>query len=89
MIGYHNRKILMYFYDHRDGDQNQQQIFCDPCLSGNIQIVATSFCQTCKDPEAFCGDCTMQHTRQRATKGHEICSDMKQYTSLHDAFHHG
>ena len=78
--------LVKCFCHRNDTYQNQGQMLCDPCLSGNIQTEATSFCQTCKDPEAFCGDCALQHTRQRATKGHEICSDMKQYTFLHNDF---
>nr|XP_022290966.1 uncharacterized protein LOC111102491 isoform X2 [Crassostrea virginica] len=81
--------IYLYGAFSQRGHREQQQVLCDPCLSGNIQIEATSFCQTCKDPEVFCEDCAMQHTRQRATKGHEICRDIKQYNYLHRAFHQG
>lgn len=48
-------------------------------MYGNIQTEATSFCKTCEDPELLCKDCATQHTRQRETKEHEICSDIDQF----------
>ena len=58
------------------------QILCDPCLLGDVTSEATGFCKTCNDPEPLCRVCAVMHTRQKATKDHEICDDMKQFCSL-------
>ena len=63
----------------RKNEQLQKQLLCELCRYGNIQTEATSFCKTCEEPELLCKDCAIQHTRQRATKGHEICSDIEQF----------
>lgn len=70
------------YISFRDNHQPQQKLLCDPCLCGNIQTEATSFCITCKEPEAFCEDCAQLHSRQRATKGHELSSDKKKLLTL-------
>ncbi|XP_078322456.1 uncharacterized protein LOC111105028 isoform X2 [Crassostrea virginica] len=61
------------------GNEETKPILCDPCLCGNIQTTASRFCQTCEDPEPMCEACAQLHTRQKATKGHEISADIKQF----------
>ena len=41
---------------------------------------ATHFCKTCDEPEPMCANCAQLHTRQKATKGHEINDDLRQFT---------
>ena len=41
---------------------------------------ATHFCKTCDEPEPMCENCAQVHTRQKATRGHEINDDLKQFT---------
>lgn len=55
---------------------------CEPCLCANIQIKATKLCQTCEYPELLCESCAQQHSRQKATRGHKMRNDLKEY------FHH-
>ena len=61
---------------HRVSSQSKKEVMCDPCLSGDERIAATGFCKTCEEPEALCDGCAKQHTRQKATKGHEISNDL-------------
>lgn len=52
-------------------------IFCDPCLYGDIKTKATHFCKTCDVPEPLCKDCAQQHTREKLSRNHELCDEMK------------
>ena len=54
---------------------------CDPCLSGDVHSAAKGFCKTCEDPEPLCDTCAHLHTRQKATKHHEICNDLTKFLS--------
>lgn len=38
----------------------------------------------CKDPEPLCESCDQQHTRQKATRGHEICNDLQEFPFVQD-----
>ena len=53
-----------------------KDVFCDPCLCGNIKTIAKKFCKTCDEPEPMCEACAQLHTRQKATRHHEIDSDL-------------
>ena len=46
----------------------------------NIQTIATRFCKSCEEPEPMCEVCASHHSRQKATKDHEICDDMGQFS---------
>ena len=59
-----------------------KQLFCDPCKYGKLKTEATMFCKTCDDPDPLCKECAKLHTRQKATRGHEICDDIKLFLSL-------
>lgn len=61
---------------------NESAIFCDPCSYENQQIVAKFFCKTCDPPEPLCDDCAQQHSRQKLSRDHELCDDMKIYPNL-------
>ena len=65
--------------------QTERQIYCDPCLFGNVKTEATRFCKTCLDPEPLCEVCAQLHTRQKATKNHMMCEDIRQFPNLQDA----
>lgn len=58
-------------------DIPKKEIFCYPCGYGDIQTRATHFCKTCDVPEPLCQDCAQQHTRQKLSRGHELCNEMK------------
>lgn len=61
---------------------NESAIFCDPCSYENQQIIAKFFCKTCDPPEPLCDDCAQQHSRQKLSRDHELCDDMKKYPNL-------
>lgn len=71
--------LILLIYREEKVNEETKPMLCDPCLCGNIQTTASRFCQTCEDPEPMCEACAQLHTRQKATKGHEISSDMKQF----------
>ncbi|XP_062621819.1 uncharacterized protein LOC134283381 [Saccostrea cucullata] len=50
-------------------------INCELCLLDGEQRAATSFCLTCKEPEALCKDCAAQHIKQKAFRSHQITND--------------
>lgn len=52
-------------------------IFCARCLYGNLKNKATQFCKTCDSPEPLCNKCAQQHTRQKLSRDHELCEDIK------------
>ena len=62
----------------RHNKRLQERILCDSCKYDNVQTEATVFCKTCKEPDPLCDDCGQLHTRQRATRGHELCDDKEQ-----------
>lgn len=63
-------------------DQTEQSdIFCDPCLYGNLKNKATHFCKSCDFPEPLCKYCAQQHSRQKLSRDHELCKDMKEFIS--------
>lgn len=76
-ISFQRKEVEIY---KRQEDENE--IFCDPCLYGDQQIIATFFCKTCDVPEPLCGDCAKQHSRQKLSRDHELCDDMKKYPNL-------
>lgn len=49
-------------------------------MCANIQTIATRFCKSCEEPEPMCEVCASHHSRQKATKDHEICDDMGQFS---------
>ena len=51
-------------------------------MCANIQTIATRFCKSCEEPEPMCEVCASHHSRQKATKDHEICDDMGQFSIL-------
>lgn len=55
----------------------RDDIFCDPCLNANLKNKATHFCKTCDSPDPLCKDCAQQHTRQKLSRNHELCEDIK------------
>lgn len=55
-------------------------IVCSPCLFGDKNIEATGFCKNCEDPEPLCEFCAQMHIRQRATRNHEICTEIGKLT---------
>lgn len=62
----------------RDTD-TEKQIACEPCSTEDTQVPATHFCKTCDDPEPLCETCAKHHTKQKQSRNHEICRDMREY----------
>lgn len=56
-----------------------KHIFCEPCSTENNDVVATFFCKTCDDPEPLCNACAKQHTKQKLSKNHELCANLKEF----------
>lgn len=59
--------------------REKQEIFCDPCLYGDIKIKATHYCKTCDVPEPLCHDCAKQHTRQKSSRDHKLGDDIGKF----------
>ena len=59
----------------------EKDLLCEPCLCADVAIKATKVCKTCEDPEPLCESCAQQHNRQKATRGHEMCDDFKEYST--------
>lgn len=57
----------------------EKQIACEPCSTEDTQVPATHFCKTCDDPEPLCETCAKHHTKQKQSRNHEICRDMREY----------
>lgn len=51
---------------------------CNPCSYGDIIVRATHFCRTCENPEPLCENCSTQHVRQRKSRHHQICENIKE-----------
>ncbi|XP_062611155.1 uncharacterized protein LOC134273000 [Saccostrea cucullata] len=58
-------------------DDDKFSVKCIPCKYENESNNATSFCQTCNEPEPMCSTCATQHTRERKTRNHKLCSDLE------------
>lgn len=71
--------ITRYHKPYRVTSQRENDILCQPCLSGQIQTLAKIFCKTCEDPEPMCDVCGNMHLRMKATKHHELSNDLRQY----------
>lgn len=54
------------------------EILCVPCSSEKKQVLADFFCKTCDDPEPLCEDCAYQHAKQKLSRNHELCDDLKE-----------
>lgn len=49
-------------------------------MNDNLQVKATHFCKTCEDPEALCGACAKQHTRQKLFREHQLCGEIQDFS---------
>ena len=79
------KKPYIFLENCSEQQQTERQIYCDPCLFGNVKTEATRFCKTCLDPEPLCEVCAQLHTRQKATKNHMMCEDIRQFPYLQEA----
>lgn len=61
---------------------NEKNILCSPCSNDNVDVKATHFCKTCKDPEPLCESCAKQHTRQKLARNHDVCADITDFSTL-------
>ncbi|CAC5425890.1 unnamed protein product [Mytilus coruscus] len=52
-------------------------IFCATCRSGGHDVVATSYCKDCDDPEPFCFTCADQHTAMKISRNHQLSSELE------------
>lgn len=43
--------------ENSEDQLKKEEIFCDPCLHGDLKSKATLFCKTCDVPEPLCADC--------------------------------
>lgn len=62
------------------GSQQEKYIFCNPCSNDDEKVKATHFCETCEDPEPFCGSCAKQHTRQKKFREHQLCGKIRNFS---------
>lgn len=58
------------------------RVLCSPCQRETLDIEATKFCRSCKDPEPLCDVCAQIHTRRRETKEHKISDDFEKIAIL-------
>lgn len=65
--------------DKTEDQLKKEEIFCDPCLHGDLKSKATIFCKTCDVPEPLCADCAVQHTRHKLCRNHELCDNMAEF----------
>lgn len=63
--------------------QNERKILCIPCSNDKVDVRATQFCKTCKDPEPLCESCAKQHIRQKLARNHDVCADLTDFSTLH------
>lgn len=54
------------------------QILCEICTTDE-QVLATHFCKTCEDPDPLCENCANRHLKEKLSKHHEICENMKDF----------
>lgn len=73
-----NPKTIVY--NSSEDQLKKEEIFCDPCLHGDLKSKATLFCKTCDVPEPLCADCAVQHTRHKLCRNHELCDNMAEFS---------
>lgn len=52
---------------------------CEPCFAEDLQVQATQFCKTCDDPEPLCETCAKHHLRQKISRNHELCGNIREF----------
>lgn len=65
--------------DFRANQTIQEDTFCETCLYEDVQTKATHYCKTCDVPEPLCNDCAKQHTRQKLSRDHKLCDDIREF----------
>lgn len=68
--------LILHFFSHTNP---AKQIVCEPCSTDDVNCPATHFCKTCDDPEPLCGTCAQHHKKQKQSRNHEICGDIREY----------
>lgn len=53
-------------------------MLCEPCTTEKLEVPASFFCTTCEDPEPLCDACAKHHTKQKLSKNHELCGNLKE-----------
>eukprot|EP00105_Crassostrea_gigas_P040346 XP_019924494.1 PREDICTED: major surface trophozoite antigen 11-like [Crassostrea gigas] len=78
-----DHKISADIKDFRYIEQNScenisTKLLCEPCSTDDLHVEATHFCKTCDDPDPLCKTCSKHHLKQKLTKNHEICAEIKE-----------
>lgn len=56
-----------------------QEMLCEPCISENLKVPASSFCKSCEDPKPLCDICAKHHTKQKLSRNQVLCRDIKAF----------
>ncbi|VDI64633.1 Hypothetical predicted protein [Mytilus galloprovincialis] len=56
------------------------QPLCESCYAMGDQVVATSFCLDCDEPELICQSCVKHHLSMKQSRTHKISEDLFAYT---------
>lgn len=74
-----NHEICCFIKDFRKSrNKYGNQILCEICTTDE-QVLATHFCKTCEDPDPLCENCANRHLKEKLSKHHEICDNMKDF----------
>ncbi|XP_062572462.1 uncharacterized protein LOC134234415 [Saccostrea cucullata] len=52
-------------------------IMCESCSYNKEDNVAEAFCLNCREPDPMCTQCAYQHKKQKLSRGHKICKDLR------------
>lgn len=74
-----------------------QEMLCEPCITENLKVPASSFCKSCEDPKPLCDICAKHHTKQKLSRNQVLCRERGTFLSngyqrisnfiLHNTFH--
>ncbi|XP_061176106.1 uncharacterized protein LOC133185061 [Saccostrea echinata] len=52
-------------------------IMCESCSYNKEDNLAEAFCLSCREPDPMCNQCAHQHKKQKLSRGHKICRDLR------------
>lgn len=52
-------------------------VMCEPCSFSDEEVCAEAFCVDCIEPEPMCRSCAQQHLKQKMSRGHKVCNNIK------------
>lgn len=57
--------------------ESRNFVKCEPCSFSDEDVCAEAFCLDCTEPEPMCRSCAQQHLKQKMSRGHQICNNIK------------